>query len=449
MKSTVFKLGGPFSVVTLLVVGFLIYGTGHGTVEAQQVDTEAEVIDAGGVAPEVICKWELPDMQSGVSDNTAPDPRIQYGTASDPSQHDDDRMTRPSVDPACDSPEGGAIPGQPNNVMNMIQVLPNQADDPEEVLVQVWMAVKHPHGISNIDDAFWHVSHPDGSLKVKLHGADVVRVEREQCQSLGSSIAAGTMFNAAHGTGQVSAKAIDETTNTLGLVVQCQKGELAIFYSKFSISKEQPCGEYKIEATAGSRGNKNTLTNFIDVVCFFHAVTDFEDTGIDWGFLRPGNRQVVSGDLNISTPDSPTIMNTGNHGMGVGIKFAPLVQITDADGDTPQIPAEIRDFDACFGTASASGVGTDLECVDPIGVGERVFFSPSENNSRTALESGESGIPQVLCSNELGQLDLSVEPQSNLPPGKYQGSLDLMFRTVHSVCPTDLEGHLLANSIQG
>jgi hypothetical protein len=425
------SLRGTMLAVLALVLMMAISSNGTST-HAQQVPTEGEVIDIGVPKPTIICKWELPDMDSNVAG-------IQYVTPDSAALHDDD----PTVSPTdqCFGPEDGvSMPGQNPDIANMMQVVPNAEDLPEGVRVEVWMAVTHVNGISNIDEVFWHILHPDGSQKIKLDGSAVVLVPPTQCAALGTSGQSGTMFNAAHDTGQVSAAAIDETTNNLGLVSKCQQRQVALYHAEFFISKHQPCGEYTIEANAGANGRKTQLINHIDVLCFINPVMDFDTAGIDWGQLVPGTSQFVSGDFDMATPALPSLKNTGNHPMGVGLSFDPLVQITDADGDVPQFPDEIDTFDACFGTLASNGVGSALECIDPISAFSATFFAPATDPA-TPLTDVSLPHPQVLCANDIGKLDFSVHVPFGLAPGDYAGNVMMLFRDIHDPAQTTWGGN--------
>jgi hypothetical protein len=305
----------------------------------------------------------------------------------------------------------------------MVQVLPNAEDEPEELQVQLWMGVDHENGLSAIDDVFWKVYHPDGEFKVQVHGTRIgadntTRIA--ECAALGSANATGTMFEAAVHTGQISANAVDDIN--LGLVAKCQENEKAIYYAKFDISKHQPCGEYRVEAYAVSSGAQAMLTNYIDVICFYSLEIDFDD--IDWGQIVPGSNKVVSGDL-IFDPsgfsDEPTVKNTGNHGMGISVKFWELVQ-QDVDG-----PKLIQDFDACFGRSPST-----IQCL-----GEDPSDPIHADPMATAMFDDDPA--RVLCANEVGKLDLSIHPPNTIPLGEYDGRVEVIARMVHNVCTTDQE----------
>jgi len=218
------------------------------------------------------------------------------------------------------------------------------------------------------------------------------------------------MFHAAHHTHQVAAAAIDDVNK--GMVAKCQQTEKAIYYAKFALSKHQQCGPYKIELHAVAAGGaESVLVNYLDVLCVYYMKVDFKN--VDWGTITPGKKDIVSGDLLFNPPSdsAPTVKNVGNSGMGVGVHFTDMVQ-----QNVPS-PKTITTFDACFGRSPAT-----IQCIDPINSSQYAKFD--DNRDR------------VLCSNEVGKLDLSVHPPETLPQGTYKGTVDIIARSV-KICPTD------------
>jgi hypothetical protein len=311
------------------------------------------------------------------------------------------------------------FPEMPQNVHNMIQVLANAEDDPEEKVIELWAAVDHEYGAQAIDDVYWKIFHPDGEFKVQVHGTLAA------CEAFGDSATAGSMFNAAYETGQVSAEAIEDGN---GIIAQCVQGAKAIYHATFTLSKHQPCGEYIVELHAVSDGTEDVLVNYIDVICFYHMEIDFE-TSINWGSIQPGVKDVIPGNLIFSTtetPSAPTVKNTGNSGMQVGVNFGVMEQ-QGVSG-----PKTITVFDACFGDEATTA---GLQCFDPIAADTDVWFG--------SVETPDSTPHQVLCSNEVGKLDLSIHPASTLPSGTYAGDMDVMARSAPApqTCETD-QGHI-------
>jgi len=383
----------------------------------QEVDTNA-VVTGVGVPPNIECKWELPDMQVGVTDTTYPDPDMQYqlDATTGAHVHDDDMAVVPSVSPACALPTSGVgAPTQPNGVHNMIQVVPVPQDLPEERQIQLWMAVDHPNGISNISDVFWQVFHPDGSEKVQVHGT---KIPQAACDpALGDSAAVGLMFEAAVHTGQVSAAAVDDVN--YGMNAKCLEGVKAIYYASFDLSKHQPCGEYKIDATAlNLTGMPTTLTNYIDVECVFYLKIDFDQ--VNWGAVTPGYGSVVAGDLiwDVPADNAPTVRNVGNDGMGLSLIFSKMVGAS--------FGKEIIAFDACYGKTPST-----LQCIgtDPL--------KPWEWIQAGVLTPFDNAPERVLCSDEDAKLDLSIHPPASLVADTYTGTLTVIGRHVAGLCQAE------------
>jgi hypothetical protein len=388
------------------------------TAEAQtpiEVKTGAEV-SGEGVAPIIECKWELPDMASGDGAlNPFPDTTFEYATVAAPHTHDDSPLGPTPLHP-CALPAGTGTARMAPGAIGMMTITPNPGDLPEERRFQLWMAVDHPNGIGAISDVYWDVFHPagpdpdDGSVKTQQHG---IKVATEDCGLLGSSSQAGTMFEAAHHTGQIAATAIDDENR--GIVAMCFEQAKAIYYAEYTISKEQPCGRYRVVANAVSEGVlAEPIENFFDVVCFISGEVDFET--LNWGAIDPGTTDRVFGDLVWDPTDSdrPTIRNIGNIGL------EPEVLFDEMCSTTLPSPKCIDQFDVAFGISPSQ-----LQYIDPIFAGDPVNF----DNTR----------PRVLCADQLGKIDFSIHPPSTLPPSIYAGAVEITFLPVRGICPTDDE----------
>ncbi len=376
------NLGKKFGLglmASLSLGAITLAGTAREARADQPVPTGATVV-TGSMAPTIACKWELPD----VNDNSADG--IQYG-------QDDNASQNPGV--PCQLASG--VVGMADSVHNMIQVLPNAEDKPTEKRVELWAAVGHPAGISNISDVYWDIFHPDGMAKIQVHGV----------RDLSCTGPTG-MFAAAQVTGQLSNAAINDTNN--GLVALCQQGGIAIYHYWFDISKHQPSGEYRVRLTAVSSGATVSLTNYLDVIPFYNLVTDF--TNVDFGVVTAGLDKVVLGDLDMLTPSRPTVKNTGNTGMGIALLFTDMVNSPD-----PVLAKHITQFDAKFGRTPST-----LQDIPFILSGT---VTPFDDNAE-----------RVLCPNRVGKLDLSVHPPSTLPSGVYTGQVTVIARRV-PICLTD------------
>jgi hypothetical protein len=439
-----------------------------------------------------------------------PDPyEVQYQHATEPSTiapfhrgHDDDFGTvLPSTTFACTGPENGNLPSQPPGVMNMISVkpIPHDPNDVEipQRMVQVWASLDHPSGINNIDDVYWKIyepvdGHPDNwKFKIKVHGtrvgdldSDIIDADPyiynsagqiigccrvggdhdndnmvsvtppqsrlvEECKALGDANLAGSMFEAARHTGQVSPASIDDLN--LGMTAKCAQAEKAIYYAKFSIDKDQACGKYKIVAHAVSNGAESTMINYIDVVCFTYMSLDFDE--VKWGMITPGIMQVVSGDFGwddaldfvepgMLNPHGASVHNGGNHPMGIKIKFTELLLLDAAGNPVPGAATNgINKFDACFGKYNAGNIvcvgrgptiPPALFPADVIEADEWTLFGPGGPSGLNPTGQGHDNGYQVLCANEIGKLDLSIHPRDGLPNGTYAGTVTVMSYEAHN-----------------
>ena len=90
------------------------------------------------------------------------------------------------------------------------------------------------------------------------------------------------MFEAAVHNGEMTAAAVDDINR--GMIAKCQEKEKALYYGQFALSKDQPCGEYKVVASVFNSSGNDTLTNYFDVLCVFGLQIDFNV--VDWGPSR-------------------------------------------------------------------------------------------------------------------------------------------------------------------
>jgi hypothetical protein len=420
-----------FPGILAVAIAIFLFSAGHTPVAAQggdQIPSSAQVQSTTALVPVIECKWELVDTVVNFVDGTYPqdhseldplnDPDIPYGfnipNGAVQYGQDDDPLTTPSTSPACTRSGGQSLPTQPDGVQHMIQVMPVAEDDPEERIIQNWAAVDHPAGVNAIDDVFWKIFHSDGSFKYQIHGH---RVPVSEVDLLGAWNQPGTMWGAAHTTGQVSQGAIHAAD--YGMIDRVKQQQKTLWYADWLISKDQMCGEYRIEAHAVANGVEAIMTNYIDIICFYNLEIDF--SSVNWGAILPGTSKVVPGDTQFSPPNSsaPTVKNTGNSGMQVGVRFSPLVQ------QGVQGPKQIVDFDAAFGKSASV-----LQWIDPISANTDIWF----NNS---------SINQVLCANQIGKLDLSIHPPAGLPNGQYAGVVTVLANWAPGVCPNDIAAGIL------
>jgi hypothetical protein len=384
------------------------------TLTAQAADETADataLINAVDSPPNIECSWILPDMQPG-NGTTPVDVRwpdatletlnvgtVEYIPSNLSDVHDDDPNLAPTPWPCFVPTSSGAATAKPSfngTTESLVTIKPNLENLPEERAIEMWMAVDHANGISNISDVYWKIYHPDGTFKLQVHGT---KVPLADCAAYGTGtgpVAAGQsgMFEAASHSGQVQPEAIDDIN--WGMIALCQQEVKAFYHVTWPLSKDQQCGVYRAEATAVSASGAIVKQNtYFDVPCIYALQVDF--TTVNWGGITPGLTKVLAGNL-IWGDNIPTVKNVGNDGMGLKIEFTQLVGAAEAK--------VITVFDAKYGRSPAT-----LFTVDPIAA-----------NTETDLVNGPD---QILCANELGKLDLSVHPGFGLPSDSYEGEVYL------------------------
>jgi hypothetical protein len=440
-----FKMVGLLAVL-VLAMGFVFQGTaladppqtpvpGDGAVEIP-VDTSAHT-GVGGSAPSVNYKWENVDMSEAEgsfsyfdgSDNADDD--VAAGLQFWPWLGDDPEPLVCGIDNDGDTAvDEDAIDGLDNDLDGVID-----EDDPclEARQVRYWAAVHDTNGLGTIDEVWVKVyepldndgdtlvdedpasanlidedgdcgrgwgaaclateaccdeDSPDKVLKYKLHLHEVA------CSSIGTMQIVGvdtiiTLADpllAAVATGQIS-----EADAEL-LVELCYNSAKKIYMGEANVSKEQPAGQYRVEAYArDTSGNDSpALVNHFTVLSIVGLVIDFAG-GIDFGEIEAEEEVVIVGDGNMSTPALPTVQNIGNDPMYLWLHFTPM------DGTIEQYMSLV-DFDAVFQM-------------------EGLYFTGSDD------PAAERGFCNHLCANEIKKLDVSIEPPAVVYTDTYSGKL--------------------------
>ncbi len=406
----------------------------------RDIPTSATVGGSGaGATMYIECAWE-------VVDTTPTDAAFTYNT-------DDDNTSQDQTLSDGTTTAGAAC--TPTNATNMvnykrhsIQILPNPDDQPIERQYEKWVAVEST-SINQIGDVFWKVWEPrittppfnnspspgpfgpncsaanaatfptdpatDGlntreyCLKYQHHAtANLGPVSTtnplivQSCASLQQADATA-MFGQAVATGQMT------TAERDAIITRCFQNEKAIFKVRETISKEQPCGEYRIETTVvNTSGTATKIVNFFDVQCFVYLQTDF--TSLDFGTIQNNAASNLSGNMTFSVGDgAPTVRNVGNAPLYIEAGFDPLVYQSDPTKNINQFDIKLR--------AEWRSDPSTLTIVDPI------FARDSQGRALWACFDD-----QPIGSNQNGKLDLSVHPV-NAQAGTYTGNFNLVART--------------------
>ncbi len=419
---------GPIKVPAQAVVG----GTGTGT------------------ALNFECAWIAPDM-------TPNDASQNYGTVG----HRDDTPWVTADGPACDpSAFANTDPEQARH--HMVGIVPNAENLPVERGYEKWVAVEAAD-VSSIVDVYFKVWEPfievppngpncgpdlvvDGTTYPSERPNDPVEIfptgpgtsaafcleeqvhatgtqapptaqnplQKVPCTELQSS-SSTNMFAQAVENGAMTQAEVDNMIN------KCFEGAKAIFKVPDLLTKDKPCGEVRVEATAvNSSGTAYHLPLFFDNICFIHLQLDF--TSLDWGTINTNGGANIPGDTTFDPPGvacptapvgcvGPTVLNTGNAEMVIVTQFDPLILASDPT-------KTITSFDSKFRPAWLTNPAS-IEVADPQPAGQEYCFGNPVGHDQT------------------GKIDFSVHPV-NAQAGTYTGAV---YITARFYCLREMDGN--------
>jgi hypothetical protein len=292
-----------------------------------------------------------------------------------------------------------------------------------ERIIELWVAVDPPGAdLGDIQQVYWDIFHPDNTKKAQVHdrfgyGQELCRNGYDDFLGAGEAVPfdptsfgikqENTVMGGAFGTGQVSEEAVES------IVTSCAQQQKKLYQSHFTLSKHQPCGEYKVVAHAVPViGPEDTLTNYFDVLCFIHLDLDY--TTVSWTNVNTTGVGYFEGDFDMETGTLPTAINAGSGPLTVVVEFFPMESQTDLNGN-PLSGKWLEDFDVSFGVSESSL--TALE--GPTG--------PVIHTDQNDPTAGVSTLPNLspgttLCSNETGKFIYSLHTSGALP-GNYAGEI--------------------------
>jgi hypothetical protein len=319
-----------------------------------------------------------------------------------------------------------------------VNVLPNIDDKPTQRYIELWLATDATDPGTN---AHFKVFHPDGSYKGQVDATNYT-------SGNSSSRCAGPvgMFNAAKNTGQIGASTISNTTpGHDSLQDWCIQQAKDFYYGSFGLSKHQPYGDYRIEATVSKPANGGTsvLVYWIHVDDVSFLAKDFN--ALEFGQIQAGQLKNISGDVNWSPPgdnSAPTLQNQGNAGFTIEMAYLDLcLQVPSTGGLQRDCgpSKQILEYDGGLGTSIATvehrpaypetTVAHVANEADLLSVTHTGFLNPTD--------SGTSPRFRTLCPNDLAKVDFSLHSPNNLQAGTFAGKVDLKV-VRNPICPTDL-----------
>jgi hypothetical protein len=396
------------------------------------LDATAVVGPGGSTTPPIIeCAWALPDWGGTQSWSDG----MQYGQ--------DDSTNVPGPPAPCKTPQYGVTsrPVQTNQPSKAtapihINVMPNRDDQPTQRYIELWMAT------DSIDPgtvAHWKVFHPDGTYKVQVEGTNYTAgTQASKCSGPTG------MFNAAVATGQIEANTVTNSTTNIHDSLQdfCKQNLKDFYYGSFGLSKHQPYGKYRIDATVikPANGGQAVLSYWIEVNELTYLAKDFN--ALNFGSsIQAGQVYNIGGDTSWNPPgdnSAPTLQSQGNVGITVEMAYTNLcLQVPSTSGPVRDCGPgkEITYYDG--------GLGTSIDTVEHR---EPIY---SVTNEADLVQSSFIGfLPaydttfgpryRTMCPNDLAKVDFSMHTPGTLQSGTFAGKVHL--KVVKSpLCPTDEE----------
>jgi hypothetical protein len=299
---------------------------------------------------------------------------------------------------------GGDPPGDggttdPNApVVKYCFILPDEDDQKDCVQVHIcpsdwrldiyaYLVVRDPEGRDDIFQVFAQVFHPRevppwcGSEKFKATEFDHITSEAEIIEALDEALYSG----------HISKPDYDDIIHEV-----FEKPEAYVYKIQLPMEYCEPCGIYKVAMWA------TDSDCFPSMICYAlfewkcSVVVEYDFTKLDFGTIEAGIEKVIIGDEDLSTPLAPTLKNEGNTKVHIQIKSQ---EMTHCEYEQ----YKITEFDVYW-------------------MGEYyVYNSDGQSGDWTAWKE----LCPDLCLCQTKQIDFSIHPKHNLPPGTYKGKLTM------------------------
>jgi len=300
---------------------------------------------------------------------------------------------------------GGDPPGSPSvdaPVVEYCWILPDEDDQADCVQIHVnpsdwrmdifaFMVVTDPEGRDDIFQVFAQVFHPRdvppwcGSEKFKATEFDPIEDEGDIYDAMDDALYSGHLTKAEY----------DDIVHML-----FEKPMAYLYCVQLPMEYCEPCGVYKVNMWASDSDCDSGAICYALFEWKCSVIVQYDFTELDFGKIEAGVEKVIIGDEDISTKDAPTLKNEGNTKVHIQIKSQ---EMTHTGYDN----YKITDFDVYW-------------------MGE---YYDEDDGYTTEGQSGEwtpwIDIYPDLCMCNTKQIDFSIHPKHNLPPGTYRGALQM------------------------
>ena len=312
--------------------------------------------------------------------------------------------TEAVIDPNYNGGQGGGDPGDPGAdpnapVVKYCWILPDEDDQKDCVQIHVnpsdwkmdiyaYLVVIDPEGRDDIFQVFAQVFHPRdvppwcGSEKFKAVEDDYIPLTTDEIVDA---------MDAALYSGHLEKPEYDDIIH-----IVFEKPEAYVYKINLPMEYCEPCGVYKVKMWAADSDC------FSGDVCYAlfewkcSVIVEYDFTKLDFGKIEAGVEKVIIGDEDLSTPDYPTLKNEGNTKVHLQVKSQEMVH-EEYD------QYKITEFDVYW-------MGNYF-----------VYNTDGQSGDWTPWCELEPSL--CLCNTK--QIDFSIHPKHNLPPGTYKGHLTL------------------------
>jgi hypothetical protein len=285
-------------------------------------------------------------------------------------------------------------------VVEYVWVLPDESLDTDtQVMIEpsgercdiyACLVVSDVESRDTIEDVFVDIYHPDESFKYQMHATwldpndSAEAAEIEACKT--DALAAGL----------ISSQDFDDINYNIFNQPNwyMYKVYLPMYY-------HQPSGWYDVYGYAVDSTSRLSQPNVEEFEWVAGTYLELDFNTINFGNIQPGAWKIVNGDVDMNTPNMPTLKNEGNTEVVVGVEFSKFV------GQASLPNKIIDDFDAQLrniGTNNYLGIpGEHLEFVAE----QQVWFTH----------------PISLCRQE--KIDFSIHADVGTVPDQYAGSVTI------------------------
>jgi hypothetical protein len=213
-----------------------------------------------------------------------------------------------------------------------------------------------------------------------------------------------------------------------GIIHDVMNGKQLILEITVNIDPCEPHLIYTVNTLATDAEGNTTggltpapVVNHFEYLSVTALVTDF--TSINWGQINIGKENLITGDNNINTTNSPTVENLGNDRAMISLYATPMT----GSG----LGKQIKNFDAKMNqlaTTDAYGALAIQHGYIQFNSGVTATINEGVDLSPVIGVATPTNTPVVLPPCSTAQIDFSIFPPNGTPAGTYTGTMTISIR---------------------